>query len=486
MQPADRKLTLYRKERNRADRVTVSLLWDGQKRSWIYAVQSGGRAGVKLGLYRRYTLGTADESEAEADFRAICGEFLRMERGGAGRAGLYAWLDEQHGRAGGREVQPIGSATLGDFALWLEGRLATRSTLETTKAAQLKAVRDFAGHVEARRGEDLPLCLLNADDVDAWRQDLAARPPAGRGALPDGRLATSTLNTYSCRVANAFAFALADMDAATLERFLPRSLGVDSGRWYQSLAPSFCPAKPDDDEAEGIDDDDDFFTLDELTAIWAELREREVEAARTAALSKVGRARIGIIRKGEAARIARQVATISVYSGGRIGSIVALRVKHVRWEGAQAEKFGTPHIYFHHAKKKLRYRAAITPPLAEALHEILGDLGRRAEAEGWTITDETPLFPSPHNLLRPRTTNGPSSKFKAAVRAVLGEEETRHFHNLRHAVATLLYNEGVDLHSIAGLLGHTNSMTTERRYARKMPKGTIRAANRVADLIRNL
>lgn len=53
------------------------------------------------------------------------------------------------------------------------------------------------------------------------------------------------------------------------------------------------------------------------------------------------------------------------------------------------------------------------------------------------------------------------------------------FHDLRHAFATLLFDEGEELGSIAAALGHTSVDTTKRVYAHLLPKRARATASRI-------
>jgi len=53
------------------------------------------------------------------------------------------------------------------------------------------------------------------------------------------------------------------------------------------------------------------------------------------------------------------------------------------------------------------------------------------------------------------------------------------FHDLRHAFATLLFNEGEELGAIAAALGHTSVDTTKRVYAHLLPKRARATASRI-------
>jgi site-specific recombinase XerD len=56
------------------------------------------------------------------------------------------------------------------------------------------------------------------------------------------------------------------------------------------------------------------------------------------------------------------------------------------------------------------------------------------------------------------------------------------FHDLRHSFASMLISDGVSLHIVGGMLGHTQAQTTQR-YAH-IADGAMRdAADRIGRLI---
>jgi integrase len=51
------------------------------------------------------------------------------------------------------------------------------------------------------------------------------------------------------------------------------------------------------------------------------------------------------------------------------------------------------------------------------------------------------------------------------------------FHDLRDTAATLMIRAGVDIRTVADILGHADPATTLRRYAHVLPDMRARAAN---------
>jgi len=62
--------------------------------------------------------------------------------------------------------------------------------------------------------------------------------------------------------------------------------------------------------------------------------------------------------------------------------------------------------------------------------------------------------------------------------AAIGRPDLR-FHDLRHTTASLLINQGVDLHTIGAILGHASAQTT-KRYAHLSVGAARRALMKIA------
>jgi integrase len=118
----------------------------------------------------------------------------------------------------------------------------------------------------------------------------------------------------------------------------------------------------------------------------------------------------------------------------------------------------------------------------------LGDLGRWALAtqEGQQRRDRLASggrWVNPDDLIFTDALGAPLhhrtvwSAFDVRVRKA-GVRRIR-FHDLRHAFATLLFDEGEELGSIAAALGHTSVDTTKRVYAHLLPKRARATASRI-------
>jgi integrase len=89
--------------------------------------------------------------------------------------------------------------------------------------------------------------------------------------------------------------------------------------------------------------------------------------------------------------------------------------------------------------------------------------------------------------LRDRQLAFPNTKGGVNRRASVYEHFQRHrekvglpkmrFHGLRDTAATLMIRSGVDVRTVADILGHADPAMTLRRYAHVLPDMRVRAAN---------
>jgi integrase len=116
-----------------------------------------------------------------------------------------------------------------------------------------------------------------------------------------------------------------------------------------------------------------------------------------------------------------------------------------------------------HTKQKRSHRVPLTRPALELLKAIRAD----------THKAETMVFPTRAKL-------GVRAAWES-VREDAGLPDVR-FHDLRHSFASMLISDGVSLHIVGGMLGHTQAQTTQR-YAH-IADGAMRdAADRIGRLI---
>jgi len=140
------------------------------------------------------------------------------------------------------------------------------------------------------------------------------------------------------------------------------------------------------------------------------------------------------------------------------GDLVSVRNELVRRDGA----------YQREAPKTERSRRIV--PLAPALVALLAQHRNRLAAEGYVPISTGPVFVN--------TTGGPLSGSWAThhlygLLAAAGIERTG-FKNLRTTFSSLLFAAGVPDRTIADLLGHTRTATTQKHYIATL--GTTQAA----------
>ena len=58
-----------------------------------------------------------------------------------------------------------------------------------------------------------------------------------------------------------------------------------------------------------------------------------------------------------------------------------------------------------------------------------------------------------------------------------------HLHSLRHSNASLMIAEGIDIVTVAGMLGHANASTTQKIYAHQIKSAQAAAAQTVGNIL---
>lgn len=134
--------------------------------------------------------------------------------------------------------------------------------------------------------------------------------------------------------------------------------------------------------------------------------------------------------------------TVALFIGSRIGAVLALRRKDVRFTGSGAEVTLT---------KTKRGKLHVVPVLGPAL-AVLREAAKNKLPEAWLFTYRG------KPITRYRTA------WNAACRRA-GLTEPLHVHDLRRTAGTLMLEAGADLVTIRDVLGHTNVATTERYLA---------------------
>jgi integrase len=138
----------------------------------------------------------------------------------------------------------------------------------------------------------------------------------------------------------------------------------------------------------------------------------------------------------------------------------------------------------HHTKEKKTEHV----PLSAAARELLRRMKRRDVSTG-------PLFPGANG--KPRVTvrrpwvqickaAGLSDVFtlKGKRRIITKSKPTLRIHDLRHSFASHLVSNGVSLHIVGKLLGHTQSQTTQR-YAHIADQALRDASDRMGEIFKN-
>ncbi len=138
----------------------------------------------------------------------------------------------------------------------------------------------------------------------------------------------------------------------------------------------------------------------------------------------------------------------------------------------------------HHTKEKKIEHV----PLSAAALELLRRMKRTASARG-------PLFPGAKGeprvtLRRPwvqickAASLSDVFRVQGKRRTITKSKPTLRIHDLRHSFASHLVSNGVSLHIVGKLLGHTQSQTTQR-YAHVADQALRDASNRMGEIFRN-
>lgn len=116
----------------------------------------------------------------------------------------------------------------------------------------------------------------------------------------------------------------------------------------------------------------------------------------------------------------------------------------------------------------------------DALQALRDHRDRQALATGRRRKTEDYVFTTPQG--RPLDTRHVTRGFQAALeRAGLPRQR---FHDLRHAFATLMIEDGEDLAVVSRILGHADLRTTADTYAHLTSRMSERAASRMDAIVR--
>ena len=141
----------------------------------------------------------------------------------------------------------------------------------------------------------------------------------------------------------------------------------------------------------------------------------------------------------------RNVVTFALYTGRRQGEILGMRWQEVDLENG--------YVYFPRTKKKEPDQVAIPPRTQAVLQE---------------------LYEKPHDEFvfnKERGGEGPLKYVRAQFLKALekaGIKDFR-FHDLRHTAVSYMMMNGIDLKTIAELVGHTTAQMVDQRYGHLSP-----------------
>ncbi len=86
-----------------------------------------------------------------------------------------------------------------------------------------------------------------------------------------------------------------------------------------------------------------------------------------------------------------------------------------------------------------------------------------------------------HNYLLPTLSNQKYNSYLKEIQEVCGIKKTLHSHLARHTCGTLLLNAGLDMQTVAKVLGHSSTITTEAVYAKLLPKTVMQRVEDVSE-----
>lgn len=166
---------------------------------------------------------------------------------------------------------------------------------------------------------------------------------------------------------------------------------------------------------------------------------------------------------------------LALYLGLRLGEILALN-----WENVELDK-NLIHIKssVHYINSKFIYTAPKTKssfrtiPLPMFLVNVLKKVKKQSKSK-FVVSDKQ------GNPIIPRT-------YQYEFEALLKKCEVSHkgFHSLRHTFATRALECGMDIKSLADILGHANPMITLKRYTHSMLEYKMQMMNKMGKMYQN-
>lgn len=197
----------------------------------------------------------------------------------------------------------------------------------------------------------------------------------------------------------------------------------------------------------------------------------------------------GLVDKLNAIRpfepVLADAALLSLNTGMRRGEVAGLRFRDIYDDSIHinhvvAKKSGGSYL-----KNYPKNRERRVVPLNDTLREIVERRKQAAGIEGDALGDCF-VFASPESPLQFPSLDVLSRKFTAFSKAhvLLGvEDELLTFHDLRDTFATIALTSGIDLVTVAAILGHKDTTTTLRHYAHFLPSKNIDAMHKMGNLL---
>ncbi|MCL6437192.1 MAG: site-specific integrase [Rubrobacteraceae bacterium] len=178
---------------------------------------------------------------------------------------------------------------------------------------------------------------------------------------------------------------------------------------------------------------------------------------------------------------------MAVKTGMRFGELRALRFQDIDFESREIhvrravtvrhgeEHWGPP--------KNGRARTIVFGDnLAGTLQAHRRRLAEEKLAAGPAWEDRDLVFPGRRGQVMPATTL--HTRFRKALRRA-GIDRKIRFHTLRHTAATLMLRSGVDVRTVAEILGHTDPAMTLRTYSHVLSSMQLAAASKMDALAPN-
>jgi integrase len=171
---------------------------------------------------------------------------------------------------------------------------------------------------------------------------------------------------------------------------------------------------------------------------------------------------------------------LSATTGARRGEIVALQWSQINFDtGVMRIKYSVALNENHQPEiKRPKNNHARNNKLGERTLSLLKVHRKRCEENakiaGARITDESFLFSLDIDGARPMSPDYYSRQFRR-IRGMNNLEKIK-LHDLRHYNASMMFEQGVDLVTVAGRLGHRDARTTLAVYAHFLEAPDLRAA----------